>query len=224
MKLVTFQTMYALKELLNKEYLECKEEYVDLKKSEHTYNWVLGKMNEKIQNNYKTKYPLWAWIKFKNGICPPKHKGNRVKGFDVKITFNKPENEVFVMDYRKFSFLLNNIYIPDSKNDKELFDKELKNKNITLEELKAFIISDKFKLQKEDEGFLEVCKKIEKSFEKCITKDSDVLQGCIWRLNLEDVEKIEILRDTNYIYGSFNYLRSNGKRFDWQEDFYKSLK
>ena len=46
----------------------------------------------------------------------------------------------------------------------------------------------------------------------------------MWRINLDEVEKIEILNDNNYRYGSFNYVRSNGKRFDWREDFYKKLK
>lgn len=223
MKLVTFQTMDALKELITKGYLECKEEYIDLKKSGYTYDWIQKKMNDKISNINNVKYPLWAWIKFKNGTFPPKHKGNKVNGFDVKITFNKPEDEVFVTDYRKFSFILNNMYIPDSKKDKEFFDNILKSKNITIEELKAFVRKDKFKNHRQDEAFLEICKKIEESFDKCITNNSDVLQGCIWRLNLEDVEKIEILRDANYTYGSFNYLRRSGKRFNWQEDLYKNL-
>ena len=224
MKLITFQTSEALKNLIKNGYLECDEEYIDFKKSGYTYEWVLEKMNEKIPNVYNIKYPLWAWVKFKNGICPPKHKGNSIDGFDVKITFNKNKNEVLVTDFRRYSFILNNLYIPDSKKDKELFDNELKNKNITKEELKAFVRRDKFKTFRKDKSFLEMCEKIKKSFDKSITNDSDVLQGCVWRINLEDVEKIEILRDKNYIYGSFNYLRNNGKRFDWQEDFYINLK
>ncbi len=62
------------------------------------------------------------------------------------------------------------------------------------------------------------------SFDKCITLDSDILQGCVWRLSLSDVEKIEILNDNNYRYGSLNYIRSNGKTKNWREDYYKMLK
>ncbi len=224
MKLITFQTSDALKKLIKDGYLEFNEEYVDLKKSGYAYEWVLENMNEKIPNIHNVKYPLWAWVKFKNGICPPKHKGNPVEGFDVKITFNKNKNEVFTTDFRRYSFILNNLYIPDSKKDKELFDNELKNKNITKEELKAFVRRDKFKTFRKDNVFLEMCNKIKKSFDKAITNDSDVLQGCVWKINLEEVEKIEILRDKNYIYGSFNYLRTSGKRFDWEEDYYTKLK
>lgn len=223
MKLVTFQTMDALKELINIGYLECKEQYIDLKKAGLTYTWVLEKMNKMIPND-KSKYPIWCWVKFKNGICPPKHKGEPVKGFDVKITFNKQKKDVFITDFRRYSFLLNNTYIPDTLRDKELFDKILEEKNITKDDLKAYVRPDKFDHHREDKDFLDICQKIRQSFDKCITTDSDVLQGCVWRINLDEVEKIEILNDNNYRYGSFNYVRSNGKRFDWREDFYKKLK
>ena len=69
----------------------------------------------------------------------------------------------------------------------------------------------------------EICREIEKSFERCITSESDVLQGCVWRICLSDVKEIEFLRDPAFQYGTFNYLRKNGRRFDWIGDFYKKL-
>lgn len=224
MKLVTFQTFDACKELINKGYLECNEKFINLEKAGPTYLWVLEKMNENISNDNNTKYPLWCWVKFKNGICPPKHKGEPVTGFDVKITFKKDKKDIFVTDFRRYSFLLNNIFIPNNKKDKEKFNKLLKKYNITNDDLKAYVRPDKFKTHRTDKEYLNICEKIRKSFDKCITTDSDVLQGCIWRINLNEVEKIEFLNDTNYRYGSFNYVRSNGKRFDWIKDFYKNLK
>ena len=68
-----------------------------------------------------------------------------------------------------------------------------------------------------------MCKKIESSFDRCITTDSDILQGCIWRINLNEIESIEILKDDGYVYGSLNYIRSNGKRMNWIKDYYKKL-
>ena len=62
------------------------------------------------------------------------------------------------------------------------------------------------------------------SFDKCITLDSDILQGCVWRISLEDIESIEILSDKTYRYGSLNYVRSNGERINWRDDFYSKLK
>lgn len=108
--------------------------------------------------------------------------------------------------------------------DKEKFDRLLKEKNITLEELKAYVRPDKYETHREDKEFLNICKKIRDSFDKCITLDSDILQGCVWRISLSDVEKIEVLNDDNYRYGSLNYVRSNGKTKNWREDYYKMLK
>lgn len=188
-----------------------------------TYNWVIEKMNQVIPNTHKTSYPLWCWVKYKNGICPPKRKGEPVKGYDVKITFNKSPKDVFITDFRRFSFLLNNIYIPKNKKDYQDFNKLLKKYNITNDDLKAYVRKDKYETHRTDKAFLEICKEIRKSFDRCITSESDILQGCIWRINLEDVEKIEILNNDGYRYGSVNYIRSNGKRFNWINDFYKKL-
>lgn len=224
MKLVTFQTIDALNDLKSKGYLECDENKINIEKAGPTYKWVIDNMNKRVNNPFKTKYPLWCWVKCYNGVCPPKRKGKRVEGFDVKITFNKDEKDVFITDFRRYSFILNNIFIPNSLKEKEEFDKLLKKYNITEDELKAYVRPDKYKEHRKDREYLEICDKIRNTFDRCITKDSNVLQGCIWRINLDEVEKIEILNDDGYVYGSLNYIRSNGKRIDWQKDYYKLLK
>ena len=224
MKLVTFQSMDSLKYLINNGYLICNDKYIDKKKAGFIYDWVLEKMNNEIKNETASTYPIWAWVKCYNGICPPKHKGNKINGFDVKITFNKKSEDIFITDFIRFSFLLNNIYIPDSLNDYNKFEKIIKEKDISKEELKAYVRRDKYDSYRNDKDFIEICAIIRKSFDKCITKDSDILQGCVWSINLEEVENIEILPDDGYTYGSLNYKRKNGKRIDWQTDFYKKLK
>ena len=223
MKLVTFQSIEALKDLLDKGYLECDESKINYDKTGLIYNWVIDKMNRSVKNTSNSKYPLWCWVKCYNAICPPKRVGEKVEGFDVKITFNKDPKDVFVTDFRRYSFILNNQYIPNNKMDKELFDNELKKYNITNEELTAFVRKDKYESHRTDDNFIKICGIIKQSFDRCITNDSDVLQGCIWRLDLSDIEKIEILKDDGYIYGSLNYIRSNGKRIDWIKDYYKRL-
>ncbi len=224
MKLVTFQSFDALKSLINNGELICDEKYVNLEKSGSAYKWVSEKMNELIPNKDNTVYPVWCWVKCFNGICPPKHKGEKVQGFDVKITFIKPEKDVFITDFRRYSFLLNNIYIPDCLKEKQQFLDKLKNLNITLEELNMYVRPDKYKSHREDEEYLKLCEEIRKTFDRCITKDSDILQGCVWNIKLPEVEKIEILPNDGYRYGSLNHIRSNGKRIDWQKDYYKLLK
>ena len=219
MKLVTFQSMDALKDLINKGYLECNNN-IDLK-NKKIYDYIVDKMNEKIENKYNTKYPLWCWVKCYNSICPSKHKGNKVEGFDVKIIFNKDIKDVFITDFRRYSFLLNNKFIPNNLHELNIFNNELKKYNITDNELLDYI-RNKDNVRS-DNNFIKMCKKIESSFDRCITTDSDILQGCIWRINLNEIENIEILKDDGYVYGSLNYIRSNGNRMDWIKDYYKRL-
>lgn len=224
MKLVTFQTFDALKSLIKNGELICDEKYINLKKAGPTYKWVLEKMNELIPNNVNATYPIWCWVKCFNGICPPKHKGEKVEGFDVKITFNKNEDDVFITDFRRYSFLLKNMYIPNTLKEKQQFFDKLGKLNITLEELSMYVRLDKYEKHREDIEFLKICEEIRKTFDRCITKDSDILQGCVWNIKLSEVEKIEILPNDGYRYGSLNYIRSNGKRVNWQEEYYKLLK
>ena len=223
MKLVTFQSLEAVNDLFKREYLECNKSKINIEKVGPTYKWIVNKMNDSISNPDKVSYPIWCWVKCYNGICPPKKKGKRIEEFDVKITFNKDEKDVLITDFRRYSFLLSNMYIPNSIKEKEAFEVKLKKYNITNEELKAYVRKDKYKECRTDKDFIKICKEIEKSFDRCITKDSDVLQGCVWRINLDEIEKIEILKDDGYCYGSLNYIRSNGKRIDWQKDYYKLL-
>ncbi len=194
MRLITFQSMDAVRALFQLGYLQCDEQYVNPGKYAFVYDWVIAKMADRIKNTTTAKYPLWAWVRCYNHICPPKRKGKRVPSFDVKITFHKDEEDVFITDFRRYSFVLNNTYIPETMEDKERFDR------------------------KPEEH------RIRESFDRCITKDSDILQGCVWNILLKEVEKIEILPDDGYRYGSLNYIRSNGKRMNWRKDFYNKLK
>ena len=224
MRLVTFQSIEALKFLNDNGYLICDDSHAPNDKYSSSYKFIIDNMNKNVNNNDNIKYPIWCWVKCYDGICPPVVKGKRVEGFDVKITFNKNEKDVFITDYRRYSFLLKNLYISDSIEDKLKFDKKLEENNISLEDLKAFVRKDIYNSHRTDKKFLEICKEIEKSFSKCITTDSDVLQGCVWKINKEDIESIEILPKDDNVYGSLNYVREDGKRFDWVNDFYNRLK
>lgn len=225
MKLVTFQSLEALKCLVDNGRLVCDSEYVNREKIGVAYEWVKKKMNNQIEDATKGSYPIWCWVKCYGGICPPARKGVKVNGFDVKITFHKAKEDVFTTDYRRYSFLLNNVYIPASLEDKNKFEKKLLENNITEDDLKAYVRRDKYESHRTDEEFYGICREIEKSFDRCITDNSNVLQGCVWNISLKEVEKIEILdKDDGYAYGTLNYIRKNGERKDWIRDFYKTLK
>lgn len=224
MKLVTFQSYEALKSLINNGYLEADDKYINLDKAGYVYSFIIRKMEERIKKEGKSKYPLWCWVKCYNGVCPPRHKGDKVKGFDVKITFHKDKKDVFITDYERFSFLLNNMYIPDNLDDKIRFDELMDEYHVTRDELKAYGRRDKWDSHRTDEKYMALVKQVQDSFLKVIDDKGDVLQGCVWKINLDEVEKIEILSNDGYCYGSLNYVRSNGNRKKWIDSYYRKLK
>ena len=63
MKLVTFQSIQAVQDLLKKGYLECNEEKINMQKMGYVYDWIIEKMNQKTKNPHNTKYPLWPTIR-----------------------------------------------------------------------------------------------------------------------------------------------------------------
>ena len=223
-RLVTFQSLDAIKDLFKKGFLEADESKINKEKVGYVYDWISEKMSNVVENPENTKYPLWCWVKCYNSVCPPKRKGKPVDGFDVKITFKKNKRDVFITDFIRYSFLLNNTFIPSDLIELKNFEEELKKYDITHEDLIAYVRKDKYKSHRNDKEFLSICQKIRKSFDKCITTNSKILQGCVWRIYLEEIEKIEIVKDDGYTYGSLNYVRSNGKRMDWIKEYYKSLK
>ncbi len=216
MELITFQPESALKELVERRYLECNSQYVDTERYGRVYDWIVSHMRRQIEKPTGVQYPLWCWVKFKNSICPPRHRGQTISQSDsepkIRITFTKPPENVFITDYRRYSFLLNYRYIPESLNDQLQFEEKLGQHGL---EKNADWPSYR--------NCPEICREIEKSFERCITSESDVLQGCVWRIYLSEVREIKFLRDPEYQYGTFNYLRKNGRRFNWIRDFYKRL-
>jgi hypothetical protein len=217
--------MEALKQLINNGSLECDEKYIQKEKVGYVYDWIIEKMNNSMTKDKNSKYPLWAWVKFKDGICPPKHKRNTLRDeITVKITFKKDRRDCFITDYRKYSFLLNNMYIPENNKQKDWFDNQLIKYNITIDELKAYVRTDKYKTHRQDEKYLSLCKKIKESRDSCITNNADIMQACVWKISINEVQSIEILNDRNYDYGTYNYIRSNGKRFNWIDNYYKDLK
>ena len=57
------------------------------KYSNDTFEDAIEKMNKLVENEFNSSYPLWCWVKCYNNIAPPKRKGEKVEGFDVKIDF-----------------------------------------------------------------------------------------------------------------------------------------
>lgn len=220
MKLVTIQTFCAFQNLIHNGFLEADEQYIHLEKSGIVYQWVQEKMNQVLPNSSKYSYPLWAWVQYGQISSPPKHKllGYFKEGEDliVRITFRKPERELLFTDFEKFSFVISNQYLPCSKQDYEWFQSFQKERQVSNEDLKAYVRRDRFKTCRTDADFLEVNQKVRESFDRALECASDQIQACFWRLSIEEIEKIELIRRDTCV-------PKNYKRIDLKKKYLKHL-
>lgn len=216
MELITFQTLKAFKELIDQEYLLNNSKYIDLQKYGKIYEWILEKMNDKINvKPQSSSYPLWAWVKYGRRKCPSKHKTLNYFSKDedilVKITFHKNEDDLLLTNFNRFSFLLNNWYIPTDKKDLEQFKLKLSKNHITNDDLKAFMRPDKFLEHRQDKEYIEIVKEIRTRFDLILNTDDDTVQACFWQLDLKDIIQVEFINKKdcsprNYKKGK-NYIK-----------------
>lgn len=221
MKLITFQPVDVLKKLEKTGILQSNPvPFIDMQKYQIPYDYIIQKMLKKrIKGFSGEKYPIWAWAKCGNSICPKKRKNlNHKKQNKVKITFIKPDNEVLLSDYMAYSCILSGHIVPRTKNEYEKFLKDIKSKNITLDNLKAFVRSQKTNPQTEKE-----MTKIQKTWGRIFDLKSNVHQACVWHIKFDEIQKIEILNDDRYLYGALNTPNAKGIRPDWKKRYLKFL-
>ena len=219
MRLVTFQTRKAFDILQREGILITDTTHIDLQKYGIPYDWMVSAMKKKkILPIHGESYPLWAWVKCGSSIAPKKKKNkNGVIQDKVKITFEKPDNEVLVSDYMAYSFLLSGHIVPKNQNEYAHFLKQMTEKGITLEDLKKFVRHQETKVNIPID-------EIQKTWSRIFHLKSYVHQACLWNIRLEEVKKAEILDDSNYLYGALNTKRKDDSRPDWKQAYLKFLK
>ena len=220
MKLVTFQTREALNTLQNNGVLISEVPYIDLQKYGVPYNWMINEMkNKNIFPQNKEQYPLWAWAKCGASIGPKKRKNITGEIQDVvKIIFEKPNKDVLLSDYMAYSFLLSGHIVPKNQQEYKNFLDKMERQNISLEELKNFVRSKPVK-----PNTIKQFSEIQKSWERVFDLKSRIYQACVWNIKMSEVLKIELLNDTNYIYGIMNAKRLDGSRPDWKKKYLQFL-
>jgi hypothetical protein len=196
MKLVTIQTKAAYESLIKNGYLITNENFVNEAKYGVPYRFIINHMKN-IDNVYKAKYPIWAWVKYGEFTSPPK---NRLLGFFpkddneiVRITFEKDKTQVLINDYVKYHFLLTNEYLPKTYNDYLTFEKYINSKGVGKNDLLAVVRRDKFDKVRDDNSFLEVNNKIQDSYADIFNLETNYLQATVWDIKLSDVVKVEFI-------------------------------
>ena len=224
MKLVTFQSLKAFNELKEKGILKVPPktvDLIDLKKYGIPYGFMVQKMKQKIPPSADEKYPLWAWAKCGGFVAPRKRKNllHRKQEPKVKITFSKPDKEVFRSDYMAYSFILSGQIVPRTQKEYALFLKEMKNLGVALDELKGAARKEKIR-SKVKQLFPE----IQATWPRIFNLKSNVHQACVWNIKWEEVEKAELCDNPRYLYNSMNPLRADGTRPDWKKRYLKFIR
>ncbi len=217
MKLITYQTKDALKSLQKKGILVTDVSYMNSKKSEVPYSWLVGEMKRhKISPKNGELYPIWAWAKCGATIAPRKKKNyfKTQQKKTVRITFEKPDTEVFLSDYMAYSFILSGHIVPKTIYEYQHFLKKIPQDGISLESLKQFVRREISDVQLE-----KAVEKIKKTWPRIFDLKSSVIQACVWHIKLSEVVKIEILNDSDYLYGSMNTKRKDGSRPNWKKKY-----
>ena len=196
MKLITIQTKKAYEDLLKNGYLIANSQYINRLKYGVPYQYIVDNMQH-IENPHKAEFPLWAWVRYGGFVSPPKNKllGFFAKDEDeiVRITFEKPDNQVLVSDYVKYHFLLTNEYLPHSFADLKKFEKQLQDANISKDDLLAYVRRDKFETYRKDKKFEEINQIIQKSHDNIFSDMGTFRQGTIWSIEKSEVKKVEII-------------------------------
>ena len=220
MKLVTFQTCRALSVLEKNGILTADVSYIDIPKYGMPYNWMITEMkNRNICPQNKELYPLWAWAKCGASIAPRKKKNTIGNAQDVvKIIFEKQDNDVLLSDYMAYSFLLSGHIVPKNRREYINFLNEIQKKNISLEDLKKIVRS-----QPVEQNVIKQFSKIQTTWKRVFDLKSHVYQACVWNIKMSEVLKIEVLSDTNYIYGSMNAKRLDSSRPNWKKKYLQFL-
>ena len=196
MKLTTFQTLKAYNQLISKGYLVVDSNYVNTKKYGVPYNWIVEKMNN-INNPYNATYPLWSWYQY-GGISHPR-KNTLLPFFDednviVKITFQKDDKDVLLTDFVKYCFMLTNEYLPSDKKDFDNFNKLMIDYKVSKEDLLQYIRRDKYNSYRNDDNFTYINSMINKSYDRILNIESNIIQATIWDIKKEDIINIEFIK------------------------------
>ena len=217
MKLVTFQSEGALSTLRKTGILMADQSYINMEKYAIPYDWMVHEMHQKnICPKNGEEYPIWAWAKCGALNAPRKRKnyfGIQQKKL-IKITFEKPDNEVLLSDYMAYSFILSGQIVPKNKKEYINFLKRMESQGVSLEDLKNSVRHQK------TESSIPI-NEIQKTWERIFDLKSYIVQACVWNIKMSEVIAIDVLDDKSYIYGAMNAKRSDGSRPVWKKEYFK---
>ena len=132
------------------------------------YRWLTDQARLKIEVEEGLYLPIW--LAMTESAKLPAAKG------EVMLTLDVPQNELFIIDYNKWGYVLNYMYVPKDDDDERAHDKKLADAGIVNEA--ALIMSEKGNM------YPQLKSEILRSWPRCCTPAPDMKDnvGCVWQV------------------------------------------
>lgn len=180
----TRQVNEVLDEINEKGRYIVKEEYVRKKNQGisdyylELYSWFTKESKKFISLEKDFKFPIWLALTESQKL--PKAKGC------LTFVLEIPRENVIIVDYDKWGYRVNHLYVPDNEEDEKKHLEELKRNNIPNES--SLIMTEKG-------NFYPLLKqKIIKSWDKIFKSPNENMDknvGTIWEIKKEWIKDIE---------------------------------
>ena len=143
-----------------------------------SYRWLTDQARLRIHVEEGLYLPIW--LALTESAKLPAAEG------EVMLTLNVPEDELFVIDYNKWGYVLNYMYVPKDDDDERAHDEKLKACGIVNEA--ALIMGEKGNM------FPQLKSEILRSWPRCCTQSDDMKDnvGCVWHVKKEWIEDAEV--------------------------------
>ena len=141
------------------------------------YRWLTDQARLKIHIEDGLYLPIW--LALTESAKLPAAEG------EVMLTLQVPEDELFIIDYNKWGYVLNYMYVPKDDDDERAHDEKLQSAGVKNEA--ALIMSDTGNM------FPQFRSEILRSWPRCCTPSDDMKDnvGCVWHVKKEWIESVE---------------------------------
>ena len=180
----TRQNVLVLKELEANGSFICREQFLRAKSDTisdyyiQAYRWLTDQARKQITVPDDLYLPIWLALTEEAKL--PEAEG------EVSLTVDVPDEQLFIIDYNKWGYVLNYMYVPVDDNDERAHDKKLLDAGIVNEA--SLIMSDKGNM------FPQFKSEIIRSWPRCCTPSDDIQNnvGCVWQIRDEWIIEREI--------------------------------
>lgn len=167
----------------------CREEFLRAKSDSisdyyiKAYRWLTEQARQHIEIERDLYLPIW--LALTESARLPKAKG------EVSLTLEVPESELFIIDYNKWGYVLNYMYVPDDDADERAHDEKLAAAGIVNEA--ALIMTPKGNM------FPQYKQEILRSWARCCVPSCDMEEnvGCVWRVKREWIVEAKVYDEDN---------------------------